>query len=246
MNLSDLQTTWNGLGGTDPLWAILSEADKKGRRWDAGEFFATGVRAIEILMSELRSRGGTLGTRAALDFGCGVGRLTQPLTEYFDQVVGVDLSQEMVGLAQAHNRDPNHCRYVVNTTADLATFPTASFDLVLSYLTLQHIPPRYTTSYLHEFVRIARAGGIICVQLPAEPARLSAALRMPLWYTKNGMRALLRRFGLGPGARMSMYGVRRATVTNVLREAGARLDTIIPADDFTPGWRGYRYIAIKN
>jgi len=246
VNLSDLQTTWDGLCGTDPLWAILSEADKKGRRWHADEFFATGVREIEKLMSELRSRAAALGTRAALDFGSGVGRLTQPLTKYFDQVVGVDLSPEMVHLAQAHNRAPDRCRYVVNAAADLATFPTGSFDLVLSYLTLQHMPPRYSTSYLREFVRVARVGGIICVQLPAEPVRLSAALRMPLWHAKNSMRALLARLGLGPGAIMTMYGVRRTTVSNVLREAGARLDGVTSGDDFTPGWRGYRYIAIKN
>ena len=53
MNLGDLQTTWNSLGSADPLWAVLSHTDKKGRRWDAAEFFATGVREIEALVNEL-------------------------------------------------------------------------------------------------------------------------------------------------------------------------------------------------
>jgi len=246
VNLSDLQTTWDALGGVDPLWAILSEADKKGRRWDAAEFFATGVREIEALMNDLRSLGRPLDHRAALDFGCGVGRLTQPLTRHFDQVVGVDLSHEMVRLAQAHNRAPDRCRYVVNAAADLAMFPTGSFDLVLSYLTLQHMPPRYSTRYLREFVRVARTGGIICVQLPARPPTLVATLHVRLWRAKNAVRALVARLGIGQGARVAMYGVDRSTVRDLLRESGARLEAVWAAEQFTPGWTGYRYIAIKE
>jgi SAM-dependent methyltransferase len=246
VDLSDLQTTWDGLGAADPLWAILTDARKKGRRWDTEEFFATGARAIDALMSDLRSLGHTVGGRAALDFGCGVGRLTQPLTKYFDEVVGVDLSQEMVRLAQAHNRAPDRCRYVVNASTELAMLPTGSFDLVLSYLTLQHMPPRYSTSYLREFVRVARIGGIICVQLPAAPATFSEALRVPIRNARNSLRALLARFGIGRGAEMAMYGVSRETVRDLLREAGARLEEVVPADHFTPGWTGYRYIAIKE
>ena len=246
MDLSDLQTTWDALGGTDPLWAILSEADKKGRRWDADRFFATGVRDIESLMSDLRSLGRAPGGRAALDFGCGVGRLTQPLTKYFEEVVGVDLSHEMVRLAQAYNRAPDRCRYVVNAAADFAMFATGSFDLVLSYLTLQHMPPRYSTSSLREFVRVARNGGIICVQLPAAPATPSEAVRVALRNARNSVRARLARLGIGRGANMAMYGVSRVTVGDLFREAGAHLEEVKRADDFTPGWTGYRYIAIKE
>src|SRR5213593_3209799 len=215
MDLSDLQTTWDTLGAADPLWAVLSNPDKKGRRWNTEEFFATGLRQVETLINELRSVNRALGSRSALDFGCGVGRLTQPLTRYFDEVIGVDLSPEMVRVARAHNRVPERCRYVVNASADLAMFPSGSFDLVLSFLTLQHIPPRYSTRYLREFVRIARTGGMICVQLPAAPATLLAALRTPVRIVNNAVRAFLARVRIGGGARMSMYGVSREMVGNL-------------------------------
>jgi len=246
VNLSDFQRTWDTLGATDPLWAILTHEDKKGRRWAADEFFATGVREIKTLMTELRAQGRAFGGRAALDFGCGVGRLTQPLTEYFDEVVGVDLSPAMVRLAQAHNRAPDRCRYIVNAAANLGTFQTGSFDLVLSYLTLQHMPPRYSARYLREFVRVARTGGTICVQLPASPTIRSATVRVPFWHAKNSVRALLARLGIGQGAKMGMYGLDRGIVCDVLRDAGARLESVTSADQFTPGWTGYRYVAIKN
>src|SRR5213593_906731 len=244
MDLSDLQTTWDTLGAADPLWAVLSNPDKKGRRWNTEEFFATGLRQVETLINELRSVNRALGSRSALDFGCGVGRLTQPLTRYFDEVIGVDLSPEMVRVARAHNRVPERCRYVVNASADLAMFPSGSFDLVLSFLTLQHIPPRYSTRYLREFVRVARTGGIICVQLPARPPTLVATLHVRLWRAKNAVRALVARLGIGQGARVAMYGVDRSTVRDLLRESGARLEAVWAAEQFTPGWTGYRYIAI--
>lgn len=246
MNLSDLQATWETLSGTDPLWAILSDPDKKGRRWSNDEFFATGVREIQTLMNDLRSPGRALGSRGALDFGCGVGRLTQPLTEYFEEVVGVDLSPAMVRLAEAYNRAPDRCRYVVNAAANLAMFPTGSFDLVLSYLTLQHIPPGLSTSYLREFVRVTRTGGIICVQLPAAPATVAAAARMSVRRARNAVRALLARGGIGRGANSGMYGLNRMTVCDVLRDAGGRIENVTPANQFTPGWTGYRYVANKT
>ena len=245
MNLNDLQTTWEALGETDPLWAVLSHADKKGGRWAADEFFATGVREIDALMKNLGSLGRVPGRRGALDFGCGVGRLTQPLTAHFDEVVGVDLSHEMVRVAQFHNRAPERCRFVVNAAPDLAAFATGSFDLVVSYLTLQHMPPRYSTSYLREFVRVARTGGVIVVQLPAVPATLLAALKGPLRSARNSVHALLARVGIGPGARMGMYGVKSRTVRELLHKAGAQLVDVAPADQYTPGWTGYRYVAVK-
>jgi len=246
VNLDDLQTTWDALGRDDPLWAILSDADKKGRRWEAKEFFATGVREVGALMADVRSLNDALGCRAALDFGCGVGRLTQPLAEHFAEVVGVDVSPSMIRLAQQHNRQPDRCRYFVNASPDLARFPTGHFDFVLSYLTLQHIPPRYTKRYLREFVRVVTTGGMICFQLPSAPAAVWAALRVPVWRAKGAVRALLARIGVGKGAKMAMYGIGSATVDRFLHEAGGRLVDVSRVDDCTPGWKGYRYVATKE
>lgn len=246
MNLGDLQTTWDALGRVDPLWAILSAADKKGQRWNPQDFFATGVRQVAALMADVHSLSVAFGRRAALDFGCGVGRLTQPLAAYFAEVVGVDLSPSMIHLAQHYNSEPSRCHYIVNTSPDLARLPSESFDFVLSYLTLQHIPPRYAKRYLNEFVRVVSRGGVICFQLPSTPAGMSAALRVLASRPKSAVRALLARIGVGNGARMAMYGISCETVGSILQKAGARLVDRRSADDFTPGWKGYCYIATKE
>ncbi len=49
--------------------------------------------------------------RRALDFGCGVGRLTQALARHFNIVDGVDIAPSMIELANQFNRSGGRCRY---------------------------------------------------------------------------------------------------------------------------------------
>ena len=51
--------------------------------------------------SKRRPGGSPAARRSALDFGCGIGRLSQALAEHFDQVYGVDISPKMIELARA-------------------------------------------------------------------------------------------------------------------------------------------------
>ena len=53
--LADVERTWERLAQIDPLWAVLSEPDKKGRTWDVAEFLATGE--AEIARTHGRPRG---------------------------------------------------------------------------------------------------------------------------------------------------------------------------------------------
>ena len=46
MKLERLSEDWNELAEEDALWAVLAEPGKQGRRWDVGEFLATGEREV--------------------------------------------------------------------------------------------------------------------------------------------------------------------------------------------------------
>jgi len=105
------QTFWDRHARHDPLWAILSDPTKAGRRWDLPAFLETGRREVSLLMYQLRALDIAFNRHAALDFGCGIGRLSQPLARYFDRVVGVDISAEMVRLANEINEYPERVRY---------------------------------------------------------------------------------------------------------------------------------------
>jgi SAM-dependent methyltransferase len=160
---------WERHAQYDPLWAILSDPTKKGRKWDLPEFFETGSREISVVLHTLAECGVTINRGAALDFGCGVGRLTQALAEHFESAVGVDISPTMIRLAEKLNRHPTRVRYLSNARDDLRVFDADTFDFIYSDIVLQHVDPASTRRYLPEFVRILRKGGVLAFQLPSHP-----------------------------------------------------------------------------
>jgi len=96
MNIRELKKNWDALGKTDPFWAILSYPEKKGNRWEAEQFFKTGLEEIEKTLGYVRGLGVELRYGIALDFGCGAGRLTQGLVRHFAQAIGVDIAPSMI------------------------------------------------------------------------------------------------------------------------------------------------------
>src|SRR5215475_8638498 len=70
---------WDAHAGRDPLRAILSDPNKRQGEWDVRKFFLTGVGEISSLIYTLRTQGVDAPRGRALDFGCGVGRLSQSL-----------------------------------------------------------------------------------------------------------------------------------------------------------------------
>lgn len=100
----------------------------------------------------------------ALDFGSGAGRFLPHFKSRFREVWGVDISREMIEVAKKHNPD---CRFYLNSATDLEAFPSEHFDLVYSFLVLQHLPGKAIISrYVSEFIRVLRAGGIAAFQAP--------------------------------------------------------------------------------
>jgi SAM-dependent methyltransferase len=227
MRLWQVRRHWDELAKEDPLWAVLTETGKEGKRWSAQEFFSTGVAEVAADLARVRAHAPEFAGRSALDFGCGAGRLTQALAAHFDRVTGVDISGRMVALARSHNRN-ERISFVQNRKPDLRAFPSGSFDFVYSRITLQHIAPRYSRRYLREFVRVLAPGGILFVQIPAgvPPGDPPERFRLSPWPPTVWMR--LRRYiryhypGWFPGTpKMQMYALGREDVVRCLAAAGA-------------------------
>jgi SAM-dependent methyltransferase len=170
MELKELQKHWNAFGKTDPLWAIVSLPEKRFGNWDVEEFFVNGEHQIAGLLLELETRGIALPSGKALDFGCGVGRLTQALSAHFEECCGVDIAPTMIQQARRYNRCGERCRYFLNESDDLSLFQDGEFHFIYSIIVLQHISPAYIRSYLKEFLRILAPGGVAVFQLPGGPA----------------------------------------------------------------------------
>jgi len=159
-DLNETMRDWDSLAEQDALWAILTDASKANGKWDIGEFLATGDTEIETVLDHLAKMNCfPITTGVALDFGCGVGRLTQAMARRFTSCIGVDISQQMIQRAISLNQHAR-CRYIANSDIRLP-FADGSFAFIYSNIVLQHVPRRLSTEYLREFVRVLAPDGVL-------------------------------------------------------------------------------------
>jgi len=235
--LDDLSKRWDEAGRTDPFWAVLSRPDKSGNRWATNEFFETGDQEIAEVMAHAARLGGS-GNGRALDFGCGPGRLTQALADYFERVDGVDISPSMIELAGKLNEFPERCLYHLNTTSDLASFHDSAFDFVYSNITLQHVGPVFARNYIREFVRVVRPGGLMIFQLPGRRTGNRSRIRP---FVPTVVIDLYRRLRYKNHPAASMNGVPREDLVPFIESLGAKVLDVEANDAAGDGWESFRY-----
>lgn len=248
MHIQELKKSWDTLGTEDPLFAVLTYKDKRGGKWGEEEFFLTGKREVKETLEYLKNINATPVYGRALDFGCGVGRLTNALGEHFEEVHGVDIAPSMIKLAQSYPRRNEKCFYHVHEKDDLSLFPDTHFDFVFSKITLQHMEPRYAKNYIREFVRVLKPHGILLFQIPEEPLpsnqsrNLKSTLKkfIPEWLL-DLYRALTR----STRPLIEMYGIPREEVTALLESSGARVVNI-REDKSAEKWVSFEYCVRKS
>lgn len=220
-----LAKDWEDLGSMDPLYAILSHADKKNGKWDEKDFFATGDDEIRELLVKGQRLNLPRERLTAFDFGCGVGRLTRALSRSFMNVTGIDISASMVEEAKTRNVAFPTCVFLQNTRADLASFASNTFDLVYSSIVLQHISDvGAVKTYLAEFIRVLKFGGLLAFQIPVcIPLRSRLQPQQRLYHllrTCGVSSARLYRWNLLP---ISMNAIEEGTVREIIKKAGGRI-----------------------
>lgn len=242
--LKKIQQDWESLAQLDPHWAVLSDPAKKGGGWDDAEFFKSGRDEIAGVMTHLSKVAPELPRGRALDFGSGLGRLTQALAEYFDAVVGVDISTTMVEKATAAAANQPGCTFVLNTSSDLALLDDSSFDFVYSRIVLQHIPRTAARGYVREFVRVLRPGGIAIFQVPSSPLSVKGRLRVAgggLWMSVS--------HAVRPSShwesRSRLFGIPREQVLDDIRQAGGAPVEVTADGSTGEGWESWLYTVVK-
>ncbi len=260
MDLKALRHNWEEFARYDPMWAILTDPKRRRKRWKPEEFFETGRQEIASLMDSIKGRGYQFGKERALDFGCGVGRLTQAMAQYFENCYGVDISAEMVERAKSFNRHGDRCQYFVNQSDNLKIFEDNSFDFIYTNIVLQHIEKKYNEFYLKEFIRLLKPNGLLVFQMPSSlkpdyrPITINAT-----WFLKmkDRLQHFLKRLGVRTGtlyrwgladipAVMEMHCFEKSELEGFIKDNGATILDVERYDVSGPAFISYRYYVTKK
>ena len=107
---------WERFGKLDPYFGVL--ADEKFASANIEEnrdlFFETGRNSVAHILNQYRDHFGDLPRGRALDFGCGVGRLTFPLAAEFSSVLGLDISPSMLASQPSSSEPPGQGLFITS------------------------------------------------------------------------------------------------------------------------------------
>jgi SAM-dependent methyltransferase len=131
---------------------VLAETYLRARRLDGED-----VQLLDELTTRLPD-----GARV-LDAGCGAGLpVAQRLSAHY-RVTGVDLSAAQIALARENVPDAT---FIQSDIVNL-DLPDASFDAIVSYYTIIHIPREEHLALLANFHRMLAQGGLLLVSMGA-------------------------------------------------------------------------------
>jgi GT2 family glycosyltransferase/2-polyprenyl-3-methyl-5-hydroxy-6-metoxy-1,4-benzoquinol methylase/glycosyltransferase involved in cell wall biosynthesis len=103
--------------------------------------------------------------RAVLDVACGEGYGSSLMADVAHTVVGVDISDEAVCHASYHYKKQN-LKFFQGSATKLA-FPNDSFDVVVSFETIEHLAQQ--EEMLLEVRRVLRPNGLLIISSPNRP-----------------------------------------------------------------------------
>lgn len=196
---------WQSWGKSDPLYGVasLDGRNKRGPNpWTEIEFYAFGARNWAEYRRQWESFG--VDRESCVEIGCGAGRITRQLGNYFQQVYAVDVSPDMIERARLNVNPDNVDFHLTDGTA--LPLEDESVTAAFSCEVFQHFnSPSFAENYLSEIFRVLKPEGSIMIHLPvyswpdAMPRTFAGLYRM--WRIGDTLRAeLLRallRIGIG-------------------------------------------------
>lgn len=143
--MTNTDDAWEHFGRVDPYHGVLTRDAYTADRFDEQarrDFFQSGEDYVHAVLGVARDHvDPLLRVRHVLDFGCGVGRLTLPLARRADVAVGVDVSTGMLNEARANAKAAGIDNVTFVVSDDELSRVTDTFDLVHTFIVLQHIAP---------------------------------------------------------------------------------------------------------
>jgi SAM-dependent methyltransferase len=105
-----------------------------------------------------------------LEYGCGLGRMTEFISKVAKSVDAVDISSKNIFKARERLKNFRNVQFFTCNGKDLKAFGDAKYDFIYSYIVFQHIGSKSViTNILKEFVRLLDKGGRMRLQFRDVP-----------------------------------------------------------------------------
>lgn len=146
--------------------------------------------ATDEIVARLGDWGLTGRKTAALDLGCGCGRMVAALAPRVASVTGIDVSEAMARAARRRCRPHGNARVIVTAGEGLAPFPDGAFDLVLAVDVFPYLVASagdLAAAHVADAGRVLAPGGSLVI--------LNYSYRGDRRRDENDVRALAERYG---------------------------------------------------
>ncbi|MDQ6747543.1 MAG: methyltransferase domain-containing protein [Candidatus Dormibacteraeota bacterium] len=161
-----MRAFWDARAKENAMWYIQSKLDFQNP--DPQAFWASGEDALQRTL-EMVDASFRRGDRV-LEIGCGMGRMTRAIAARVEEVVGVDISPEMIARGQEALADINNVSLVLGNGHNLEGQPDATFDACYSFVVFQHVPSAAVVcDYIVEIGRVLKPGGWALFQVSELP-----------------------------------------------------------------------------
>ncbi len=173
---------WEKWGKDDPYYGVFTDEQFRMKNWTENAkqlFFESGEQYIHQMMATIKQYiSPDFSPASALDFGCGTGRLLLPLAKRCTSVVGLDISPSMLAEAQKNLADYDHTS-LLQSDDGLTAIQNNRFDLVHTFIVLQHIPPERVLVIFTQLVKAVKAGGVGVLHFTYAKTKFSSNYGIP-------------------------------------------------------------------
>ena len=142
--------------------------------------------------------------KVVLDIGCNVGYGCNIISEFSNEVVGVDVSRNAISIAKSHYSKPRVKFKLVDGKS--LPFKDSKFELILSFQVIEHIVDY--KRYISEIKRVLSPNGLVIFTTPNANIRLEPGMKP--WnpfhvheFNSYGLNNLLSKFF----AKVQVYGL---------------------------------------
>ena len=165
-----IKSEWEKLGQIDPYWSTITQPQYHLDQFEANrqQFYDSGKHITDLYLAALRRNNINPSLiQTCLEFGCGVGRVTQHLASITPKIIAVDISVGLIQIAKEQIIKEGIENVEFITLSDPRNlFQLPNIDAILSVITLQHNPPPVIAWTLKNLLAKLNPNGVAFIQIP--------------------------------------------------------------------------------